>query len=295
MKVIPNLRELEDAINSARSFLIVSHKNPTVDSLAASLALYLALAQAGKNVTVACSDKPTVEFSNLFGIDKIKNTLGNKNFIISLDCKAGSIEKVSYNVEGDKFNLVIQPREGAEPFSAEKVHFSQSGTNAEAIFIVDCQKLEDLDSLYTQEQEIYSKALIVNIDKHQDNKQFGKVNVVDYDASSTTEIIFQVLNTLKLTIDQDCATNILSGITWATNTFSTENIKPDTFEVVAMCLRMGGKLLGKGVSTPSPTPIPAPSNAPTPTDIPVDDKTKKAKTPPPDWLEPKIYKGSTLI
>lgn len=292
MRAVFNERELEESVNSAHAILIVTGKSPTTDNLAASLALYLALSQAGKTVTIACPDTPTVEFGNLFGVDRITNELGSKNFIISLDYKEGAVEKVSYNIEGNKFNLVIQPKTGSQPFTEEMVHFSHSGTSADIIFVVGCQRLEDLDKLYTQEQEIYSKTTIINIDTTSNNGSFGKINIVDPTASSTSEIIAHILKTLNISIDQDCATNILTGIIWATDRFSKGKIQPETFEVSAMCLRMGAKLPGwKDTKAGQQTPL---INTSITNIIQKDEKEKKPKTPPTDWLEPKIYKGSTL-
>jgi len=290
MKTIYNIQELEEHFTTARNILIVTHKNPSVDSLAASLSLYLALVHNRKNVTIACPDKTTVEFGNLFGVDKVTNVLGNKNFIISLDYKEGSIEKVSYNIEGEKFNLVIQPKEGSEPFSEEKVHYNYAGLNADLIFVIDCEKLEDLETFYTQEQEIYSKVPVVNIDTSQNNEQFGQINIVNSNASSVTELVALMLKTIKYPFDQDCATNILTGITEATDTFSKGNISSDTFEIAAFCLQMGGKLPGvKPVAISEEIPMTESI------EIQKDPKPGKSKTPPKDWLEPKIFKGSSLV
>lgn len=294
MRAVFNERELEEGVNSAHAILIVTRKNPDTDDLAASLALYLALKQVGKTVIIACPDSPTVEFGNLFGVDKITNELGSKAFIISLDYKEGSIEKVSYNIEGDKFNLVIQPKTGSQSFSEDMVRFSHSGTSADLIFVVGCQKLEDLDKLFTQEQEIYSKSIIVNVDTGLNNSLFGKINIVDPTASSKSEIVAQTLKILNITTDQDCAANILTGILWATDRFLKGNIKPETFEVSARCLRAGAKMPG-GQDIKPDQQIPFINTGAASTNIvQKDEKGKKLKTPPTDWLEPKIYKGSTL-
>lgn len=290
MKTLFNIRELEENLNSARNVLIVTHKNPSIDSLAASLSLYLALVHNRKNVTIACPDKTTVEFGNLFGVDKITDVLGNKNFIISLDYKEGSIEKVSYNIEGEKFNLVIQPKDGSEPFSEDKVHFNYAGVNADLIFVINCEKLEDLETFYTQEQEMYSKVPVINIDISQNNEQYGKINIVNSNASSVTELVANMLKTVKLSFDEDCATNILTGITSATDTFTKGNITSDTFEIAALCLQMGGKLPGvKQIIPTEEIPVIETSG------VVENNKPAKSKNPPKDWLEPKIFKGSSLV
>lgn len=270
MTVLPNLSEIQKLIGGAQEVLILTHENPNKDSLAASLALFLSLLAAGKKATVACPTPTTVEFANLFGLDKIKQTLGGKNFIISLDYVGGSIDKVSYHISDNKFNLVIEPRSGAPAFSPEKVHYSQDNVNPDLIFLIDCLNLEQLGKFYSDEKDLYSKVTTINIDYHPNNTYFGKVNLVDAEASSSSEIITLLLKNLSLPLTEDMATNLLTGIDFTTKNFMLATVSAGAFEAAAICLKAGGK---RGVVYESTQEIP--------------------QEAPADWLQPKIFKSGT--
>lgn len=269
---LANIGEIQNLLKSAQEVLILTHENPTQDSLGAALALFLGISSFGKRATVACPTPTTVELSNLIGIDKVNQSLRSKNFIISLDYAEGMIEKVSYNINSDKFNLVIEPKLGAPPFSLEKVHYSTSAPNPDLIFVLDCANLQELSKFYQDGEDLYSKVTTVNIDYHPNNTHFAKINLVDLGASSTSEIIAFLLQNLGLPLTEDIASNLLAGITVATNNFS-ERAGAGAFEAAAICLRAGGKRLG----------------------IVGEKKKELGREAPADWLAPKIFKSSTPL
>lgn len=279
------ISKIKEALNNAEEVLVAINKTPTFDSVASSLSLYLGLKKLGKKPSVFCEDKIRVEFSNLIGVDKVNDDLGGKNFVISLDYKEGSIDKVSYNIEGDKFNLVITSKPGAPALSAENVHYSYSGLAADLIFTIDLPALSDLGKVYEKKKEFFSQEKIINIDRHQENGNFGKINLVVSQAASTAEIVALLLKRLGIKFDQDLATNLLAGIASGSNNFASSKTNATSFEMAALCLRAGGKRV-----IPSPTKLEKES-----TILSERKEEKREEKAPPDWLKPKIYKGSTLL
>lgn len=286
-----SLNQLQSFLNSAQNILILTHKDPTIDSLGASLALYLALEKLGKRVEVACPWQPTVEFGNLVGINKVSSKLGNKNLVISFPYVEDSIGKVSYNIEDGKFNLVIQSQPSHEPLSREKVSYSYSGVSTDLIFVIDTPDLKTLDKFYTQEQNLYSEVPLVNIDSHKDNRQYGKINFLNSRASSTSEIITLLFSQLGLPLDGDMATNLLSGIIFATSNFSSLFTSPEAFEAAALCLKAGGKREKWQVKAK----FEEEREGKTLTALPPQESETPPEEPPADWLTPRIYKGSTKV
>lgn len=234
-----DVQQLKEILEAANEILVVTSSQPTIDRLASCLAFYLALPQLGKRVTVACPDKVTVDVANLVGIDKVVASLGNKNFVISLPYTEGSIEKVSYNIEGDMFNLVIEPRPGFT-FSSEKVEYSSNGSSAEVVLVIGAARLEDLGP-FTSEIKKMNGATIVNIDIHSQNMKFGKLNFTYPGMGSVSEVATSLLSQLGLTLEVDNATNLLSGITSATENFTSIRTTPDSFETAALLLRGGAQ------------------------------------------------------
>jgi hypothetical protein len=270
--------------------------------MGSTLALYLGLTGLGKKVTVACPDAMIVEHSNFVGANKVITSLGKKNFVISLDYVDGSIEKVSYNIEGDKFNLVIEPRPGFDIFNQDKVHYSYAGSNAQVIFTVDTIHLGGLKKLFDEDKELYASKPVINIDRHPNNAHYGHTNMVDGQSSSTAEVVAYLLNGLGVAMTPDIATNLLNELYGATNNFQHTNVRAEAFELAAQALKAGGKRFVSAVATPEEVPVKEQMKAPT-HEAPVTPVSHEdhpapaaAKPPgaPPEWLKPKIFKSSNL-
>lgn len=293
--------DIKPLIDKAKDILIVTHINPTYDSMGSALSLYLGLKGIGKTVTVACPTPIIVEYSGFVGANKLQTSIAKKNFVISLDYEDGSIEKVSYNIEGNKFNLIIEPRPGFAEFSKDKVVYSHAGTEVDTIITVDTKHLGGLGAVYEEDKEMFATHPIINIDCHEDNAKYGSVNIVG-DSGTTAELIARFLTALGITFTEDIATNILHAIYKTTNSFQT-HVTAQTFEVASQCMKAGGKQIGPTSSTSAPVqkqeatePV-APVSQPQEPVVP-----PKTQNPPPsnvappeDWLKPKIYKGSNLL
>lgn len=236
-----HLEEIKKALDNAKSVFVLIPRNPSLDSTAAALALYLVLKETEKSVAIGCPTKMRVEYNRLVGIDQISDKVGNRNLTISFDYKEDSIEKVSYNVEGGRFNLVIQPKSGYPPLDSKSVEFSYEGIEAQVIFVIGAQRLEDLGELYAKEREAFGKATVINIDRAQANTKFGQVNLVEPSSISISELMFSLIKQLGLKMDMDVAGNLLKGIEMQTQNFQAPFTGPDTFEVAAQLLRSGAR------------------------------------------------------
>lgn len=313
-----NLNKARDLIDKAKDIVIVTHENPTPDSIGSSLSLYLALKSLSKNVSVVAPEKVTVEHSNYIGVDKIKNEIGKRNFIISLDYEEGAIEKVSYNIEGNKFNLVIEPRSGWEPFSQNKVHYSYGGNSADLIIVIDTLHFGQLRDIYEKEKNTFSSAKIINIDSHTNNANFGTVNLVGSGAA-TVELVSQLLSILGVKLNEDIATNILNALYEATANFTSNRVSGKTFDLAASCIKSGARKFflqsgrenygqnqmnqdNSGAQSAGPVNQPAAYNnrpnimAQTDTNSAQNEnkpgEVQIPPTPPSDWFKPKIFKSS---
>ena len=280
-----DVSEIKTLIDQAKDILIVTHINPTYDSIGSALSLYLGLKGIGKTVTVACPTPMIVEYSSFVGANKLQTTIAKKNFVISLDYEDGSIEKVSYNIEGKKFNLIIEPRPGFEEFSESKVMYSHAGTAVDTIITVDTKHLGGLGTVYEKDKDLFATHPIINIDSHLDNAKYGKINVVGT-GGTTAELIARFLTALGIVLTEDIATNILQALYKTTDSFQN-HVTAQTFEVAAQCMKAGGKQIMPQQSIQEHiSPISQPQEQIAP---------PKTQNPPEDWLKPKIYKSSNLV
>jgi len=74
---------------------------------------------------------------------------------------------------------------------------------------------------------------ILNIDHHASNTQYGNINYVDTEASSTSECIFDIFKALGMTINKEICECIATGIITDTGRFSFKNTSDKTFRICA--------------------------------------------------------------
>ncbi len=296
-------------------FLITFPEKAPQDTVAASLALYFSLLKLGKDVYLVASDKPQYQ---LPGIEKIQDSIDVKgdSLKISFPYTEGSVDKIDWKIEGDKFNIIITPMQGYPKLDPSKVEFSYIGGAADCFIVLGAATLNSLGKIYTENKETF-QGEIVNIDRHFTNARFGTVNFVNIGVSSLSEVVYGIIKKLGVELDQDIATCLYAGIVSATNNFTGYNVKPETLETAASLLRAGAKKMSLGgVQTkPFSSAPPVPPARPTPFSVPqvqpikpVENKkvevpkppstpepqSEKKTTPPQDWLKPKIFSGKKI-
>jgi len=292
---------IEEALGSAQTFAVVLPKNLSQDKIAAALSLGLALKKVNKDVQVVCSTPMTVAYSSLVGVNRITNKLKGKNLVVSFDYTNDSIEKVSYNIDeqGNKFNLVIQPKEGRPALNPQTVQYSYLGATADMIFVIGANRLEEIGDLYFSNKKFFEEGNVVNLDINQSNQQFGKTNFIKPDLASYCEFVALMLATLKIPVDEDIASNLLLGMETATNNFSLNRATPTTFEAVAFCLRAGARRPLRKAQEFRPRPQYKKNFSRRPTNQQNQNNQGKQEDKPvkpsPDWYKPKIYRGDTKI
>lgn len=307
------LSRLNEVLQKGVTGAIVLPTNPTVDTVAAASALYLAIHKMGKSVVLACSNKINYQ---LTAADKIQTqlTTSGDNLVVSFPYSDGAIDKVDYNIQGNNFNLIITPRQGFPKLEPNQVKYSYSGGNLDFVIVIDAPTLNNLGTLYSDNEKQFQGKDIVNIDRHLTNSFYGTVNYVNKTSSSISEMVLKLLQNLGVEIDRDMATNLYAGIAASTNNFTSYSVTADTFENVAILLRSGAikKTMTKQLqprrfqSTQplntqiSPQPIintsyGVNSNEQPDMITPIEQVEKEPKgaptSTPQDWLKPKIFRG----
>ena len=108
------------------------------------------------------------------------------------------------------------------------------------VISLDCSDLERLGDF--PQMPAFGSAPLLNIDHHLTNLDFGTVNLVDPQASSTAEIVLRLLEYMAVPLDAKLATCLLIGIVADTRGFRTNNVTIQIMEA-ALRLMMAGALL----------------------------------------------------
>lgn len=104
-------------------------------------------------------------------------------------------------------------------------------------FVLDCgdeYRLGNSISILEKSQQV------INIDHHISNSAFGDINLVDPEASSTCEIVYNIIvQDLGIEIDEAIATCLYTGIVTDTGNFRYDSTGPDTHRIAATLLEKG--------------------------------------------------------
>lgn len=296
--------ELQGKISAAQKILVTLPPRPSFDQVASALSLYLSLQTAGKTVFVTCPTQMTVEFNHLVGVDKISQKVHGTDLIVSFDYPADQVEKVSYNDDNGRPNLVIQIKPSAPQLSETNAKFSYAGIGADLMITLG---VKDLSSF--SQEDGYPVQNVVEINTEPTAAPFAQISVIDQEASSLSEVVLGIISGLGLPLEVDTAQNILNGIWVKTSALNGPRVGADTYESIAICLRLGAR---KPEMAPEKRPeIFTPRQKFEPK---TEEKSFAAKTqsqdlsvagqekpeqpkpqgkPPADWFEPKIYKGTS--
>ncbi|MEN8171726.1 MAG: bifunctional oligoribonuclease/PAP phosphatase NrnA [Chloroflexota bacterium] len=116
---------------------------------------------------------------------------------------------------------------------SEQVHRKPKGT-FDAIVVVDCSDLGRVGSVL---DDLPDPDL--SIDHHITNLPFARVNLVDSDATSTTEMLTALLPALKLSLSKPIAEALLTGLITDTLGFRTTNMRPQALRAAADLMAFG--------------------------------------------------------
>ena len=83
------------------------------------------------------------------------------------------------------------------------------------------------------------RSLIINIDHHQSHDQFGDINMVNSQSSSTGEMVYNVIKRCGFPIDFEMAENIFTAIQADTGSFRNANTTAQSFRISAEMMDHG--------------------------------------------------------
>lgn len=303
----------KNLIDSAQEVLILLPSKPFTDQVAGGLALYLSLVATGKTVSISCPAPMITEFSRLIGVDKISSDLGNKNLVISLkNYDANSVDKVSYDIIEGQFKLTISPKAGQKSPTKEQLDINYSGASGDLVILIGGANDSHFPALTKEE---FKSAKLVHIGTRLLEILNSDLQVLSFarPASSTSELVANLVKESEFAVYADIATNLLAGIEDQSKGFQSSDVTADTFTIFAELLNLGGKRMPKLVPAKS-YPVGAIPNQPynkqsqpvqastvakfmdaNKEDVKAIEEVEKETQPvPPSWSEPKIFTGTSL-
>ena len=286
--------ENQDQYTSAQKIITLSQKilvllppEPTEDQIIAALSLHLSFESAKKQSQIGCANLSHTA-GNISGIERISDSVGNRNLIISFDYKEDYLDKVDYDIRDDgRFYLVIKPKDNSPVPDTSAVKFSYSGASADLVIVFGVNSLEELGKIYSDEKYFLDSAKVLSLNISPRPSSFTE-NQLHLPLGSYAEMVTSLLEKMAINPPSEAASNLIMGIYQATQNLSSRKISADTFAGLAFLIRAGGALPGQQTSflgklTPPPffeIPPMMPSAAP----------DEDAGPIPTDWKKPKIFR-----
>lgn len=236
--IVRNQKEqLRELLDSVVSVGIIIGENQNIDTVGASLALYLALQAEGKNVQIVSKKEPIVEVSNLVGIDKVGKSFDGDTRILTISVPNlnDEIEKVSYNIEGDRLKVNLFAEERGISFSERDIEYIKKGSAPALIITVGVSNESEITGLVD-----LASVKTIHISNNSSTSLGGDIVIVDPAFTSVSEIVSELFMDLSLN-DVDAVQNLMDGITFATRNFSMPSTSPFAFEAAGFLLQNGAK------------------------------------------------------
>lgn len=229
-------QQLIEKLKSANNVLVTVSASPSVDQLAACIALTIALNKLDKHATAVFSgDVPdTIEFLKPEETLE-KNTDSLRDFIIALD--KAKADKLRYKVEDKVVKIFITPYKTS--ISEDDLNFSQGDFNVDVVVALGVQAQQDLDQAITAHGRILHDATVLGV-HNQPGSELGNINWTDPAASSLSELTTALIKQLdKKLIDEQIATALLTGIVAETDRFRNEKTSAQTMSTSADLMAAG--------------------------------------------------------
>ncbi len=109
----------------------------------------------------------------------------------------------------------------------------------QVIVSVDASDVERLGSLY--DAVVYGSRPVLNIDHHVTNTRYGNLNLIRQ-LPSTAEIVYALLGSMQVPLDQDIANALLAGLLADTRCFRTSNVTARQLRTAIALIQAGASL-----------------------------------------------------
>jgi len=240
-----NVTKINELLVNAKTALVVVPQLG-IDQLSAALALSLTLKKKNIDTKVFCPTKPDANYSKLSGLEGLIDTYNQNDLVITLDYPLDQIEKVNYNQDNGRLNLIVETKQGSPKVAENQINIAHQSGIADINFILGEETLLGANS------NMVNSGNWVQISPANNIKSWAKASLVDQDAPFC-EIFTFLLPLLNLELNPDSAKNLLIGLRVATQSFSI-NVSPETFEAGAICLRATQPVDSNQLNQPNSNP-----------------------------------------
>ena len=234
-------QQFENILKNTKHALIFMAQNSGGDAIGSAWAIYFFLKKIGVDATVAAPNN-SQQFNRFSFLTKpediIESLAGARDFVLAFNTKNNKITNVRTERGEEELRIFITPEKGS--IDPRDFSFIPAKFKYDLVIVLGSADKESLGKIYEENPDIFYEVPVVNIDHHAENDNFGQLNVVDITASSTSEVLTDLLQKIgEKNIDETIAENLLTGIIDATNSFQKKNTTPKSLRIAAALMAKG--------------------------------------------------------
>jgi len=233
--------QFKKVLSSAKKVLILLPQNPDGDVISAGWSFYFFLKNRSIEITIAVDDPQDNQnkFSFLPTPENIKNNiLGARDFILSFNTKYNKINNVRTEKEEEETRIYITPEHGS--IDPRDFSFIPAKFKYDLVVCLGSPDKESFGRIFEENPDIFYEVPIINIDNHNNNDNFGQINIVDMTTSSVSEMLFIIFSELdNNSLDERISKCLLTGIISATNSYRNNKTTPKSLEISSQLMQQG--------------------------------------------------------
>lgn len=213
-------QQIIQSIKDVTNILVTVSADPSVDELSAALGLTIFLNKLGKHATAVFSGQVPPAISFLEPGATFESTADSlRDFIIALDKEKA--DHLRYKLVDDAVKIFITPYRAI--ITEADLEFSQGDYNIELVIALNVENQDHLDKALTAHGKILHDAVVSTVTAGAARSSLGTVDWHDDRASGVSEMLVDLveeLRTPEVTMDEQIATALLTGIVAVTERFS---------------------------------------------------------------------------
>jgi phosphoesterase RecJ-like protein len=235
-------QQAQEYISRAKHILVITNTHPRVDTVASAAAMGLFLQAIDKSADIVVPYFPSSNFpSFIHGRELIKSEIGSMRALhISIDVSKTPIEELLYDVRDGMLEINIIPKQ--HEWSLNDISTTHGTDRYDLVIALDTPDMKSLGAYASQFADFFHRTTVINIDHDASNEHWGQINIVNLNAVSVSEILFDLFQQWHPgTMNEAIATDILAGMISQTRSFKTPNVTPQTLATSSALVGMGAK------------------------------------------------------
>lgn len=226
-------------IKRAENILCITQQKSTPDGVASALALQVLIDRLGKKSCAVVPNQDISKLSFLTGYELINTKIPNSNDIV-IKINSENIEKTNVQKIDNYTQIVISPENGK--INLNDISVGTKIADFDLILALDMPDLESLGEIFEEQVELFAEIPIISISADPAHDFFGRISISEPQKSSTSEIIFDLIEKdpeLKTHLDKTISTILLTGIIATTNSFLSKNTTPSSLAAASILQEKG--------------------------------------------------------